>query len=1281
YMQVSGRQLQALETIGQSLEQRGHGRWLIAFYEELLEGGEKDPHLLRMLGDSYFTASQYWTGVEAGAGEALERANEFYVRYLDSARLAPAELGDFAGYLRHRRVWLAARSAYEKLLDNRPPSGQTLVHYGSVLLHLGEVVRAEEVFATHYEMRGKDGHEARNIAQQLFTFQRFEAAEPYLLDLFESDNQDFLQQSFALLAEIYRNSDQIERIGPLMERYLERAQNTTRARQTILTILENSGMWPEAIDQIERMQQGGSTSMDWNLAQSYFRNGQDDRAHELFSRFAENSTDQSSAWITVAQFYQSRAMAEPATDAFERAIRYQPDNPLARAFRGRLHLLRGDLEEGLADFDHIFKSVDGPQSHEYRAMLAETLQDIGHFGRARQVARDALVHAPYEREFFLRLIAQEDLDTSDPARIDRAIAELRQQGMALMTLVHLLEAFGHSEWALRVIEDEIEQGDQDQALRVLLDRAELFARHGGLGRLRDAVSPLLDENRADEGRLLAIFGAFLVREGQLEEGVLHLQAAIDQGQRQFLPLLAHTLALLGRHQEAHARFQHHMAQVRGPMLAYELRVVALRYEFLGKSDELIELLRHLARDDRFAHAAAPLWMVYSMEAGDDVFAALDLLRTTSAYQRLMEGAGDEGRIMDQPFALVVANSLEALAARGFVREVNSFIAGLPENAREAESMRDLQVRLAALDLTTGAEVIEAALARQDDTQKGRLARLRLARILTINGHYSEARDIAAPLLAAPDRAVSQQAMEVALSTTMAADQPDLLQADLEVFLANASDKQLARTLAADHLMRMGLDDAQIVLRERNVETMATEANVAAAFNAALAMGDADRVATLSDTVRRVGESPVTFLNSLTESDARFEPELLELTVGSIRKAFPALVDTRMKSARTAFRKGDVEAARAILLAYLQEVDFERGSVEWVFSELMGERLHVEVARFLGPRVPADNLTPNALRYLGLAHLAIGFESEARDFFERFLDRTSDRALAAVELARRLQEDGHYRFALHYAELSVELRPDRPEGYLYRGISRLAAGGVEEARPDIDLAMDQGVGQMLGRFRVAAAALHADEPDFAIDQLRLLTRTPIPEGFQILYPLRLALASFDGPDHAPTGVRFLEEYYPRLSAGMGITRNEVATFNSNLFERAGFDLQAYAIYEGAIHHERVRAPLDPALPTYLNNLAYTYSTTNAHIDEGLDMVRRAIASSDARSASYIDTLGWLYYRAGDLPRAEAEVRRSLRSSGGGNLEIKELYLHLAELLELQGRFEDAIWIRIFLTRIE
>ncbi|MFB6372372.1 MAG: hypothetical protein ABEN55_04535, partial [Bradymonadaceae bacterium] len=147
-------------------------------------------------------------------------------------------------------------------------------------------------------------------------------------------------------------------------------------------------------------------------------------------------------------------------------------------------------------------------------------------------------------------------------------------------------------------------------------------------------------------------------------------------------------------------------------------------------------------------------------------------------------------------------------------------------------------------------------------------------------------------------------------------------------------------------------------------------------------------------------------------------------------------------------------------------------------------------------------------------------------------------------------------------------------------------------------------------------------------------------------------------------------------GRTLASNDLLRNVSGVYEGAGMHERAYSVYREAIDRQLAHSPDSSPVPVYMNNLAYTYSTTNKNLDRGFRLSRLAIAGASSRTPSYLDTLGWLHYRNGNLDRAETDVRRALRTSGGTGSALAELYEHLADIREAKGFDGEAYWMRRF-----
>lgn len=78
---------------------------------------------------------------------------------------------------------------------------------------------------------------------------------------------------------------------------------------------------------------------------------------------------------------------------------------------------------------------------------------------------------------------------------------------------------------------------------------------------------------------------------------------------------------------------------------------------------------------------------------------------------------------------------------------------------------------------------------------------------------------------------------------------------------------------------------------------------------------------------------------------------------------------------------------------------------------------------------------------------------------------------------------------------------------------------------------------------------------------------------------------------------------------------------------------------------------------LNNYAYYLSLRNENLDEALEMSRRAVGM-EPQNASYLDTLGWIYYKKGDFDNALEYIQLAV-DTGAASAEV---YEHLGDVYD-------------------
>jgi predicted Zn-dependent protease len=93
--------------------------------------------------------------------------------------------------------------------------------------------------------------------------------------------------------------------------------------------------------------------------------------------------------------------------------------------------------------------------------------------------------------------------------------------------------------------------------------------------------------------------------------------------------------------------------------------------------------------------------------------------------------------------------------------------------------------------------------------------------------------------------------------------------------------------------------------------------------------------------------------------------------------------------------------------------------------------------------------------------------------------------------------------------------------------------------------------------------------------------------------------------------------------------------------------------------------DPDNATALNNLGYFLVERNERLTEALEMIQRAVRAEPANS-SFLDSLGWAYFKLGKLDEAEKQLQEAARRDPTSST-IQE---HLGDVYQKQGKAAEA-----------
>ena len=99
--------------------------------------------------------------------------------------------------------------------------------------------------------------------------------------------------------------------------------------------------------------------------------------------------------------------------------------------------------------------------------------------------------------------------------------------------------------------------------------------------------------------------------------------------------------------------------------------------------------------------------------------------------------------------------------------------------------------------------------------------------------------------------------------------------------------------------------------------------------------------------------------------------------------------------------------------------------------------------------------------------------------------------------------------------------------------------------------------------------------------------------------------------------------------------------------------------------------EPSNPNALNTLGYMLAVRGEQLDEAISLVRRAL-DKDPENGAFLDSLGWAYFRRGNL----SEAQNYLSAAAERMPDNSEVQDHLGDLRARQGQLQDAIqaWTR-------
>ncbi|MDO9042488.1 MAG: tetratricopeptide repeat protein [Desulfocapsaceae bacterium] len=126
---------------------------------------------------------------------------------------------------------------------------------------------------------------------------------------------------------------------------------------------------------------------------------------------------------------------------------------------------------------------------------------------------------------------------------------------------------------------------------------------------------------------------------------------------------------------------------------------------------------------------------------------------------------------------------------------------------------------------------------------------------------------------------------------------------------------------------------------------------------------------------------------------------------------------------------------------------------------------------------------------------------------------------------------------------------------------------------------------------------------------------------------------------------------QLASGHEILKKGIELYPDNvqLFFEYGLLLEQEGKQNEAIASMEKVVELQPDHIDALNYLGYTWAENNTHLEKALEYIKKAIALKPD-NGYILDSLGWVYFRMGELEKARTELEHAL------TLEPKDPYIH-------------------------
>ena len=361
------------------------------------------------------------------------------------------------------------------------------------------------------------------------------------------------------------------------------------------------------------------------------------------------------------------------------------------------------------------------------------------------------------------------------------------------------------------------------------------------------------------------------------------------------------------------------------------------------------------------------------------------------------------------------------------------------------------------------------------------------------------------------------------------------------------------------------------------------------------------------------------------------------------------------------RLNDTEGIRSTLQALVElqpnEPYFRRELADFYADQGATEQAIRAYERVLESS-PDDAQTALALAKL---YRATDQPEKASQLLDRVLDTENASAEQLVQRARpfyqRAQRDSNAaKSAVPLLERALELDSDNEAALRMLGTLRFRNGAYAEAGDLLTRALDQNPRAPERWAQAAAAYLQAGQSARAAE---------VADEGLLLFPGQLPLVRVSA--YALMESNQNAEAIERFETVLGLIEDETGVSDQRARFSAALGLlySRTKDYEASDRYYEQALAADSTLTLALNNYAYSLAERGTRLDRALELARRAV-DLDPNQASFLDTLGWVYFQRDALEQARKWIRQAI-DTGDASATV---YEHLGDIYEAQGDTSQA-----------